>query len=81
MFDKVWQVGLIVGAVIVSCLLLWGIWPAIQSLIGVAQADPIANNFTGYEEAINAAPLWMFGLPVVIGVIAVVIVLRRQEGR
>lgn len=81
MFNKVWMVGLIVGAVIVACLSLWGIWPAIQSLLGVAQADPLAQNFTGYKQAVDSAPLWLFGLPIVIGVIFVVMVLRRQEGR
>jgi hypothetical protein len=81
MFGKLARVAMIVGGVVIVCLIIWGMFPVIQDLIGVAAADPSAGNYIGYEEALGAAPLWLYGLPVVIGIIWIVIVLRAPEPR
>jgi hypothetical protein len=81
MVSKLWKVSLITGAIVVIDLIIWGMWPAIQSLLGIAQADPLAANFTGYAEFLGAAPMWLYGLPVVVGIIIIVLVLRAPEPR
>lgn len=81
MFGKLTKVAMIVGGIIIVCLIIWAIFPVFQTMIGVASADPSAGNYIGYEEALGAAPLWLYGLPVVLGIILIVLVLRAPEER
>lgn len=79
MGHKVLVVMGIVAAVVVVEYMMMAFMPAINSLVQIAKDDPSAGNYTGYAGALGAAPLWLFGAPVVIGFIAVIITLRSPE--
>ncbi len=81
MFKKSLLVAGIVAAVVAVILFMTAIMPTLLSLIGFAQADPLAGNYSGYSYALGAAPLWLYLIPVAIGGIAVIVVLRSPERR
>lgn len=81
MFKKIWLITLIVIGVIVSMVIMTAAMPAIRSMTDIAASDPSASNYTGYPEATTAAPLWLYFIPVAVGGIATVIVLRSPEAK
>jgi cell division protein FtsX len=81
MANKLLWVSVTVMAVIVSCVLIWLVFPVIQSLTQVAYTDPSAANYTFYKAAVGSAPWWMFFLPIIVGGVAVVMILRAPERR
>lgn len=62
-----------------SMIIIGMAMPAIRTMTDVAASDPSAGNYTGYQEATQAAPLWLFAIPLLVGGIATVIVLRQPE--
>jgi hypothetical protein len=79
MVNKVKWVAITVGAVIVSCLILWAVFPVIHSLTQIAYTDPSAGNYPAYKAAVGAFPWWVFFLPVLVGTFAVAVILRMPE--
>lgn len=81
MFKKIFWVVLIVIAVVVVEILLTAEMPAIRSIIDIAAADPSAGNYAGYSEALGAAPIWVYFIPILVGGIGVIMILRAPEQR
>jgi hypothetical protein len=79
MAKKMLTVAAIVTAVIVTILLMTVLMPAINGLVDIAKADPSAANYTAYSAALGSAPLWMYFIPVLIGGVAVILILRMPE--
>jgi hypothetical protein len=80
MAKKILLVTVVVIGIVVVSLLMNAFMPAIQSMVNVAYTDPSAANYTGYKDALGAAPLWIYFIPVLIGGLAIFFILRR-EGR
>jgi hypothetical protein len=78
---KLLWIGLIMGGVTVTMVLMTAVMPAIDAMVQVAYTDPSAANYTGYKEAVGAAPIWLYGIPVVVGLILAVMVLRAPEAQ
>jgi hypothetical protein len=81
---KVMMILIVVGAITVNYLFLLAIFPAIQGMLAVASADPVlsgpaAGNFSLYKSAVNSAPIWLFIIPAVVGVIEAIIIMRLPE--
>ena len=81
MGNKILWVSITAVAVIVSCLILWAVMPVITSLSQVAYTDPSAANYTFYKAAVGAAPWWLFFIPILVGGVAIIIILRAPERR
>lgn len=79
MGKKVLIIAGIVAAVVVVMWMMMAFMPAINSMVQIAKDDPSAGNYTAYEGVVGAAPAWLFGVPLVIGFIAVIITLRSKE--
>lgn len=71
-------IALTVGMILVY-LLLFAIHPAISDIVDTANTSA---NWTGFEEtqnAVNAFPLYVWFIPFILYLIAIVIVLRADD--
>ena len=81
---KVWLVLLVVGFTVGNYIILTMIWPTLQSMIGVAQADPALTgnhsaDFAMYKNVLDSMPFYLYFIPAVVGVIEAIIILRTSE--
>lgn len=79
MLKKLFLVSLILGGVIAAYVVMTAGYSTILQLVGIASSDPSAGNYTSYKAVVDAAPLWLYVLPALIGVISIVLVLRSPE--
>lgn len=82
--NKLGTVAMIVGFVIVAYLFLLVAMPVITDAVSTANTTMAAtsnmSNYPGTQEAVLATPWVLFFVPGVIGIIAVVITLKRPQG-
>jgi len=81
--NKLIHLGIIFLAVVAGYIILAVIMPAINEVTAVA-ADSInastnMSNFPGTLEVVQSSPWWLWSLPGIAGVIAAVVMLRKQE--
>lgn len=79
MGKKIFWCGIVVAGMCVVILFLTMVMPTIISFVGIAQADPAVGNFTGYEDALGASPLFFYFIPVIIAGLAIFFILRQPE--
>ena len=82
MASKLGSVAWIVGLVIIAYLFLLVAMPVITDAVSTANTTMAAtsnmSNYPGTQEGVLATPWILFFVPGVIGIIAVVLVLRRH---
>ena len=85
MGNKVVQVGLIIAGVIVVILFITAIMPVFVDFTSTANTTIFTgfnssnvSDYPGLQPALLAAPLWIYFIPVIVGVVAVVMVLREK---
>lgn len=81
MLKKLFLVALVVGGVIVTYIVMTAGYQTILDLVGIAYTDPSAGNYTQYKAVVGAAPMWLYPIPGLVGIIAIVLVLRAPERR
>lgn len=81
MLKKLFLVGIILGGVIVAYVVMTAGYSTILQLVGVASADPSVGNYSSYKATVDAAPLWLYTIPALVGIITIVLVLREPERR
>jgi hypothetical protein len=79
MFGKVGYVAGVVAAVVAITVLLTIMMPTIKEMTDVAANDTTTGNYAGYQEAAASAPIWIYGIPFVIGGAAIFIRLRQDN--
>lgn len=75
--------GAVLGAVIVTYIIMTILMPVFSTL-ATAGADevaesPNAESYIGAQEALNYFPLWIYFVPAVIGIGAIVIRLKQTD--
>lgn len=82
MGNKIKLVGLIIGGVIFVYLVLLAIMPIFTDVTSTANTTITASsNWTDYpgtQAVLLGAPLWIFGIPAVVGIASIVVVLRSK---
>jgi hypothetical protein len=76
---KILLISLATAATIVVILLMTVFAPIFKSLTDVAYNDPSAGNYPYYHSAVGMSPFFLFGLPIVIGAVVVVVILLRKN--
>lgn len=76
MVKKIFIVFLICWALAGCYLILTAIMPTLITFTNFAANDTTTGNYTGYHEAAQAAPLWIYGIPTLVAGAAVFVTLR-----
>jgi hypothetical protein len=80
-FNKVFQIGLIVAGVIGLILFTTVMMPFFISMSNVVVNDTTVGNYWGYKSLGQTLPLWFYGLPILVGFFAVMAILKiRRRG-
>ena len=83
MGEKVKLVGLIIGAVIIAYLFLTATMPVISDFASTANTTISStsnmSDYPGTQGALLAAPFWLYFVPAIIGIAAIVFALKRRE--
>jgi len=83
MGSKIVQVGLIIAGVVIIIIFITAIMPVFVDFTSTANTTIAASsNFSDYpgtQSALLAAPLWIYFIPVIVGVVAIVMVLREKR--
>ena len=69
-------------AVVAAYLVMTVLMPATNSLVSTANASLVAtsnmSNYPGLQEGIETAPLWLYFVPALAGVVLQVIILKTS---
>ncbi|MBI2857649.1 MAG: hypothetical protein HYX90_01115 [Chloroflexi bacterium] len=82
-FGKVaWTIGIIV-AVVFAYLIMAAVMPAFNELVAVADTEmTTSHNMTSYpgtRELILSSPWWIWFVPLVVGGVSVMVILKRPR--
>ncbi len=69
----------IVGAVVLSYLIMLAMWDSFTDAMATAIAVATANGQPIAVAACQGFPLWLWFMPVLVGGIAAVVVLRQED--
>lgn len=70
----------IVVAVVVVYVIMGALQPTVNALIQTANASGNWTNFESTQAAINGFPIYMWAIPGLVGVVAIVITLKSGGG-
>ena len=76
---KLGRLIIIIGLVIMAYLMLMVLQPFTNVAIQTANASANWSNFPGGQEAIVGYPFWVYLIPFLIGMLAVVGILRSKD--
>jgi len=74
--NKIWQIGIIVIGVIIVILFLTAIMQVFTEVTETANASANLTPYPGSEAALISAPWYLYFVPVIIGLFAIVGILR-----
>lgn len=75
---KVLWVGAIIVCVVMAYIVLTASMPAVTSMVEVAANATAGDNYTFTNAGVDMMPVVLYALPALIGLIAVVIVLKSK---
>lgn len=78
MVKKLFMVALVVVIVVISEILLTTEMPAIRSMVDMANYTG-SNNYVGFNEAVQTSKIWLYFIPVVVGFVVCIMILRSRE--
>jgi hypothetical protein len=79
MIQKIVFISIIVGAVVVSYIILFAIHDFFNEAAAIATAGNVGDNFTGYNAALNSSPWWIMFIPGLVGIVSIIMVMRAPE--
>ncbi len=79
MFKKIVWIGGIAGATVCSYLGMAVIFPVIRQCTGYAANNTSNVTYHWTYVALTSAPLWLWFIPAIVGLVAMVIVWRQPE--
>lgn len=83
MGSKIIYLAFIWCAIIVAYIFLAAVMPAMNEIISTANASLVASanmsNFPGTQEAVETAPVWLWAIPGIVGVVSTAILLKRKS--
>ena len=81
MANKLIYLGLMWVAIIIAYLALAFMFPAFVEIVSTANTSIAASanmsNFPGTLPVVNSAPLWIWAVPGLVGIVGTVIVLKK----
>lgn len=76
---KIFMIIVVVAAIVFSYVILFAIHPLFEETSAIAANATGAENMTGYLPAVNSFPLWGMFIPALVGIVAVVMIMRAPE--
>lgn len=81
MAQKLFMLGIVWVLVAVAYIILATMMPAINELVSTANTSLVESanmsNFPGTQEAVTSAPLWLWFIPGMVGIVVSVIMLKK----
>jgi len=78
MFKKIALVGAILVIVVVAYVIMTAAMPAVSEMTGVAANATNIEDYPGSAEFMGAADLLLYSIPGIVGLVAIIIVVRRK---
>lgn len=77
---KIMLIILIVVGVVITYLVMAAIQPAVNDIISTANASANWTGFESTQAAVNSYPIYCWFLPGIVGLVAIVVVVRSGKG-